>query len=281
MAGSSASMLPDGRVLTSGGINKSRCLIYNPNSDEWIYGPDMIESRVKHSSVTLSDGRVFVSGGLSRYDANKPVTISNSCEIFDMKTNSWKMCKEKMTTPRYVHELVLLDDGRVLIIGGFVASNSSIYTGSCEIYDPISDTFCEVANKCPSLVNNRCVKMPNGHIVSFGADDPKQTLFATYNYDSKSDKWTVIKETEKIYSFTLHADSRYIPLSNGMIFISDSCEKEHLIYDPVANTTKVLPQISTDSWYYSFCTVKFAREFENDVDVEAMFGDIKNAAKTK
>jgi galactose oxidase len=57
------SILPDGRVVVTGGDDSAKTSIYNPTTDAWSTGPAMKISRGYQSSVTLSDGRVFTIGG--------------------------------------------------------------------------------------------------------------------------------------------------------------------------------------------------------------------------
>ncbi|HEX9227353.1 MAG TPA: discoidin domain-containing protein [Arthrobacter sp.] len=57
------SMLPDGKILISGGSNSSKTTIYNPATNAWSAGPDMMISRGYQSNVTTSTGEVFTIGG--------------------------------------------------------------------------------------------------------------------------------------------------------------------------------------------------------------------------
>ncbi|WP_239117578.1 discoidin domain-containing protein [Paractinoplanes ferrugineus] len=70
------SVLPDGRIMVTGGNDAAVTSIYNPGTDAWTNGPDMTTPRGYQSSVTLGDGRVFTiggswSGGTGGYNANR------------------------------------------------------------------------------------------------------------------------------------------------------------------------------------------------------------------
>lgn len=52
-----------GRTLVTGGNNAQKFSIYNPDSNQWISGPDMRISRGYQAQVTLSDGHIFTIGG--------------------------------------------------------------------------------------------------------------------------------------------------------------------------------------------------------------------------
>jgi galactose oxidase len=57
------SVLPDGRIVVTGGNDSARTSIYDPATDAWTTGPVMTTARGYQSSTTLSDGRVFTIGG--------------------------------------------------------------------------------------------------------------------------------------------------------------------------------------------------------------------------
>jgi galactose oxidase len=57
------SLLPDGKILISGGSNSSKTTLYNPEANTWSSGPDMKIARGYQSNVTTSTGEVFTIGG--------------------------------------------------------------------------------------------------------------------------------------------------------------------------------------------------------------------------
>ncbi|WP_426978402.1 discoidin domain-containing protein [Pseudarthrobacter sp. O4] len=57
------SMLPDGRIMVSGGSSSTKTSLYNPATNKWSPGPDMKIARGYQSNVTTSTGEVFTIGG--------------------------------------------------------------------------------------------------------------------------------------------------------------------------------------------------------------------------
>jgi galactose oxidase len=56
-------MLPDGRLVVTGGSDSAKTSIYNPATNQWTAGPNMTIPRGYQGATTLADGRVFVLGG--------------------------------------------------------------------------------------------------------------------------------------------------------------------------------------------------------------------------
>jgi len=133
----SATLLPDGRVLVSGGYNYdngwhslSGCEIYDPASGTWSNTGSMNTPRVWHKATLLPDGRVLVSGGYNWVEAEL-----SGCEIYDPASGTWSNTGP-MNTPRHPHKATLLPDGRVLVSGGVAGAS---FFAQCELYDAEQD----------------------------------------------------------------------------------------------------------------------------------------------
>ncbi len=63
-------LLPDGRVLVSGGkplrgSTLSTTEIYDPDTNTWTPGPDMATARYDHTATALPNGKVLIAGGIT------------------------------------------------------------------------------------------------------------------------------------------------------------------------------------------------------------------------
>jgi hypothetical protein len=125
-AENSMAVLPDGRVFVAPGVSRLTAEIYDPGTGAFTAAGTMA-SYLMHLSTTIAlpDGRVVVLGnvGLQR----KGVTV-----MWDPTSLTFS---PERNLPEPVTNATLLDDGRILLIGGDVLSRSQILdptTGATE-----------------------------------------------------------------------------------------------------------------------------------------------------
>ncbi len=152
-----ATVLPDGRVLITGGIKplgnvSSDSTIYDPSTGVWTPTPGHLAvARYAHTATLLPDGRVLAVEG-----AASPLQYLRSAELFDPRTGMWTPAGLP-SEARAGHTAALLSGGRVLVSGGGppmfdvydTAANGSGPIGhsrpdsqsSAEIFDPSSNRW--------------------------------------------------------------------------------------------------------------------------------------------
>jgi galactose oxidase len=84
------SVLPDGRVIVTGGNNSAKTSIYDPATDAWTPGPAMTTPRGYQASATLSDGRVFTIGGSWSGGVGGTGTTPHKAGEVWSSANGWK-----------------------------------------------------------------------------------------------------------------------------------------------------------------------------------------------
>src|SRR5439155_23495968 len=92
----------------------------------------MISPRAYHTSTLLPDGRVLLTGG----EQGTGVPLLKTAELYDPGTGQFTQVAHIMTIAREKHTATLLQDGRVLIVGGKQA----------DTYDPNTQVFTETSN---------------------------------------------------------------------------------------------------------------------------------------
>ncbi len=140
-----ATLLPDGRVLVSGGdppqiIITTSAELYNPATGTWASAGDMNIGRFAYSATLLAEGQVLVAGGQGS-GSDLPtglVTLSN-VEIYDPNSGTWKPTGS-MNTAREGHTATRLPSGQVVVAGGASLSidlpQGQLISPSAEIFSP-------------------------------------------------------------------------------------------------------------------------------------------------
>jgi len=134
-AGQSATQLPDGSWLLTGGQGDgdaivADALIINPaNAKSTRLNNKLVQPRAGHSATLLPDGSVWIFGGT---DAKG--TALNTSEQFDPATGTFKPLDTPGLLARTQHTATVLTDGRVLIAGGLDSRGEALYV--VELYNP-------------------------------------------------------------------------------------------------------------------------------------------------
>jgi Galactose oxidase, central domain/Kelch motif len=152
-ASQTAQLLEDGRVLIVGGTGVlgypeiGDALVYDPYANSWTPTGPMIKPRLNAQAVRLPDGRVLVAGGINLEDTapgEPPKRMSNSAEIYDPRLNSW-FATGDLNEARYGHTMVLLPDGRVMVMGGVRDYDwfwtESSFVSEVELWDPSTNAW--------------------------------------------------------------------------------------------------------------------------------------------
>jgi hypothetical protein len=134
-----------------------------------------------------------------------------------------------MGTSRASHDAMLLDDGRVLVSGGWTGSAA---TASAEIYDPVADRWMPIAPMGAARMSHNTVALPQGKVFVVGGNTPA----TAERFDPVTERFTSIPGLRP-------SDGQYLSLrmADGRVLITGgkSAEGEVLdaaqVYDPVAN----------------------------------------------
>jgi hypothetical protein len=100
-----------------------------------------------------------------------------SPQVYDPETDTVQTT-DPMVTPRYAHAAVLLDDGRVLIVGG-MDSESFAATASLEIFDPRTLAFEAVGSLSLARWQPDATKLCDGKVLVTGGSGGTASLVTT------------------------------------------------------------------------------------------------------
>ena len=122
------------------------------------------------STVTLlRDGRILVAGGRVTGAPRAEAWLVNS-------TNGRATPTGELAAPRRKHAAMLLNDGRVLMVGGSGANDRQNKYRSLEVYNPATGRFSRVGETIEARfkIPDAAVKLADGRVlVAGGADYPE------------------------------------------------------------------------------------------------------------
>ncbi|MFD9692917.1 Kelch repeat-containing protein, partial [Kitasatospora sp. NPDC059088] len=177
--GHAATVLPDGRLLVTGGTGTDgRALatveLLDPVARTWsAAGPPMTDARTGHRAVLLRNGKVLVVGGA--LPTGGPDAALAHCELHDPATGSWTPTGSLLTA-RKGHQATLLADGRVLVTGGDPAAGPVTDPGgydphslaTAEVYDPATGTWTALGPMPGGRRGHRCLALRSGLVLLIG-----------------------------------------------------------------------------------------------------------------
>jgi hypothetical protein len=126
-AGHTATMLRNGKVLI---VDSGVAELYDPATNTFTSVGGTSRNRAWASATLLSSGKVLIAGGTDNF----PSVSFDTAELYDPATNTFTATVGKMNWGRFGHKAMLLNNGKVLLAGGY--GNRSV-----ELYDPATDTF--------------------------------------------------------------------------------------------------------------------------------------------
>jgi len=238
-----ATLLHNGKGLVVGGSQEFSALstaeLYDPASRTWSRAGTPIGARVDHTATLLRSGKVLLVGG-ARSLPTFGLDILASAELYDPQTNSWSPAST-MRTPRAKHTATLLDDGRVLIVGGVgdLTSESARVLASAELYDPVSNSWSAVPSLAQARAWHSAVLLADHRVLVLGgADWNRSNGIATGTaptnhvevYDPATNRWSAASSmhfTRILPTSTLLPDGRVLVVGD-----SGPNERTAEIFDP-------------------------------------------------
>jgi uncharacterized protein (TIGR03437 family) len=145
-----ATLLLDGRVLLAGGDSsyatanaESSAEIYDPVAGTFAPTGSMTTPRDGHTATLLPNGKVLIAGGGPRISGSG-YSLS-SAELYDPAGGTFSPTGS-MNVERSLHTATLLNNGKVLIAGGYrrvvgASASDATFPTNAELYDPATETF--------------------------------------------------------------------------------------------------------------------------------------------
>jgi N-acetylneuraminic acid mutarotase len=163
-----SALLPDGRVLVTGGNRASGHVlaaaeVYDPARGTFERTGEMTVIRHKHAATALLNGQVLITGGSDARDGRGQYA---SAEVYDPTSSAFASVSD-MSAERFKLQqaVVLLRTGEALVAGGDVRA---------EVYDPATNTFhTSEGSMSAALSFATATLLPNGHVLIAGGYDQR------------------------------------------------------------------------------------------------------------
>ncbi|MFL5719406.1 MAG: Kelch repeat-containing protein [Chloroflexota bacterium] len=155
--------LADGRVLVTGGFadQEASAEIYDPTTGRWTATAGQMTAGRKdeQSSITLSDGRVLVCGG-----------VPSSCDLFDPAKGTFTATGPLKWSYSDLLVLNQLTNGKVVLVAGG-SSGSATGMATAQLFDPTTATWTAVDQPMGQTKYVRSAHLlPNGTVLVVGSD---------------------------------------------------------------------------------------------------------------
>ena len=170
--------LPNGDVLVVGGCPSGRAdglngCSYNTVEAErfdgatWHNEGQMIQRRNRNFTATeVSDGRVLVVAGVHGYN-----TYLNSVELWDPVTKWQGREALPPAVPNlHGHSAALLQDGRVMVVGGWIAGPIRMF-GGCLLYDVDNNVWSSCPAPSIACASMSLTTLADGRVLAAGGSD--------------------------------------------------------------------------------------------------------------
>ena len=241
--------LLDGNILIIGSYedymihSKYLCNIYNLNKNILIPVGNMIIKRNDFSAIVLPNGNVFISGG--KIKKLYEIEYSDTCEIFDITTQTFTLCKAKLKYARCNHTSNILSNGKVFICGG---SSHSTKLNITEIYDIEKDLFEESIILPNTFSEYKSISLKDGKVLIYNIMPDDAKIYDSRDNSLKQITLPLEFMTEYIISCEL--------LSDGCIIFVDS-HYHIIIYNPFLNTLSSKKPLNIDKCTkFSMCNIE-------------------------
>ena len=176
--GSTATPLPNGKVLFAGGgiptitntLPSNIAGLYNPSNDTFVSTGSLTTPRDGATAVLLSNNTVLISGGTD--DAGN---VLANAEIYGISAGTFQANGPQMTVGRLGQTATLLSDGQhVLIVGGLTAfgdnNNPAVYSASAELYNVDTHTFTATGSMTVIRSNFTSTLLVGGTVLVVGSN---------------------------------------------------------------------------------------------------------------
>jgi hypothetical protein len=196
----------------------------------------MTAARAGHTATLLGDGRVLIAGGSP---PGCPTQCLETAELYDPATGVFT-ATESMATRRRGHTATLLDDGRVLIAGGWAGD---VNVASTELFDPATGMFTPGGSMTSPHSLHTATTLNDGMVLMAAGVDWFGTCASTELYDPATGAFTAsssMNRPREGHTATLLSSGKVLMTGGWIGGFLPSAE----LYDPSTRTFTAIGSMS-------------------------------------
>jgi large repetitive protein len=158
-----ATLLASGKVLLAGGATGNAAEVFDPATGLFTPTGDLVVGgRWGCTATLLKDGTVLIAGGRDAEDVFDAFPL-NDAELFNPTTGNFASTGA-MTQFRYEHAAALLNNGQVLLTGGFNGNP----VPDAEFFDPATGIFSRTGSMGTPRANHTATLLNDGTVLVAG-----------------------------------------------------------------------------------------------------------------
>ena len=216
-------------------------------SSAWTPANSMSIGRAGHTATRMRNGKVLVAGGYTLDGDYGRWSQTASAEIFDPATGTWSGTNG-MINARANHQAVLLNSGKVLVvgIGGKAGPNA-------ELYDPDTGIWIPAGKAADVPPSGSTTLLPSGKVL-FAGGIVSDVVRETYLYDPDADTLAAtgsLNVARFAHGAALLGDGRVL-VAGGFDFtnsIDGRLTERAEVYDPATGSWRFTSDLTPAEWF--------------------------------
>jgi hypothetical protein len=245
--GHTATLLQNGQVLLAGGFvndvwddggssSYNVANLYDSATGVFSGTGGMTANRGGHTATLLANGKVLLAGGANQ----DPTGMGQaSAELYDPSTSAFTPTGS-MAAGRFLHTATLLQNGKVLIVGGALTSTSDPLA-SAELYDPATGVFTTTGSMATAREQHTATLLADGKVLiaggttATGTGDLQPTATAEV-YDPSTGSFSAagaMAAARSLHTATL------LPSGNVLVAGGGDENSTAELYDPATNSFSI------------------------------------------
>jgi len=239
---STATLLPNGKVLVAGGTSSPSSVtataeLYDPATGTWSLTGNLNTTRFWHSATLLQNGKVLIAGGHGGQDGPR-----HSAELYDPASGTWSVTGRLLNTGgagRIMHTATLLQNGKVLVVGGIDGDDFEVSFSSAELYNPDTGTWSVAGSLSTTRALHTATLLQNGKVLVVGGSTASDSAEL---YDPATDTWSHAGTLSRRSSHTATL------LPNGQVLIAGGANSGNGVGGLTSLNSAELYDPSTGTW---------------------------------